>query len=133
MAALLLAPASAYLPYWVGFVGAAAVFGSSLAFFFPERIRKDQFALQPKEVTPLAARLFSAWTILASAVRISYFFYPADRGLFMSVYASFVIVLGFYSNEIFIAKTAPVMKSTAIPLFISVTSLTWMTKLLLGM
>jgi hypothetical protein len=57
-------------------------------------------------VTLLAGRLFSAWTALASVIRLLCAMNPREKGIYRAAMCSFVIALGVYGYETMVSGTA---------------------------
>jgi hypothetical protein len=78
------------------------------------------------QVTPLAARLFGTWTLIASLVRI----YAAYNLKYAHMYDlaiwTYVVALGHFSSEMFIYKSMTFGKPQAGPFFFAGLALIWM-------
>ncbi|KAH6685903.1 transmembrane domain-containing protein [Plectosphaerella plurivora] len=82
-------------------------------------IAKDQ-------VTPLAARLFGTWTLIASLVRM-YAAYNLKYGhMYDLAIWTYIIALGHFSSEMFIYKSMTFGKPQAGPFIFATVALVWM-------
>lgn len=115
------------LSYWLLFVSSLSLFGTILAFFTPTTIRERQFSTAPDEVTPLAARLFGSWTLLATVLRMTCAITPYNTAVFRLTKFSFVLALGVYMNEAFVHRTSLIFFEAIMPFVVASTSLAWMT------
>eukprot|EP01118_Nematostelium_gracile_P012482 TRINITY_DN4558_c0_g1_i1.p1 TRINITY_DN4558_c0_g1~~TRINITY_DN4558_c0_g1_i1.p1 ORF type:complete len:147 (-),score=34.10 TRINITY_DN4558_c0_g1_i1:12-407(-) len=115
------------LRIWLLVVAGLSVFGAGLGVLWPESIRFAQFNVQQDQVTPLAARFFTAWTLLASIVRTTGAFNLNDRGAYLSTLGTFFVAWYVYGTEIFYYNTITLRTAWA-PAFISTTSIIWMIK-----
>jgi len=114
------------LQYWLLFVCILSVFGALNGIYEEgEKLKIAQFSLQTNQVTPLAGRIFSAWTLLAGILRGHCAIYINEKGLYRTTMWSFIIALVVYIYEVTTSQTVPLLHALA-PLFIATTSLVWM-------
>lgn len=113
-----------YLKYWLIFVSSLALFAAILGFKFQETIKERQFSLAPQQVSPLAGRLYSIWTLLACVVRLIGAFFLHERGACLIVLSTFLIAIFFFAYETFITQTVPIVNS-ATPFLVASISSIW--------
>lgn len=113
------------LKYWIIFLSSLALFAAILGYFFQDTVKERQFSNTPNEVTPLAGRLYSTWTFLASVVRIIGSFYLHERGVCLILLSSFVVAFYFFMYEMFVSQTVP-LKNAITPLIVSSISIVWL-------
>ncbi|SPN98490.1 probable ERG28 - involved in synthesis of ergosterol [Cephalotrichum gorgonifer] len=78
------------------------------------------------QVTPLAARLFGTWTLLASIVRL-YAAYNLHIGpVYDMAVWTYVVALGHFGSELFIFKSMTFGKPQFFPFLFATTALIWM-------
>mmetsp|Transcript_16841 Transcript_16841/g.28655 ORF Transcript_16841/g.28655 Transcript_16841/m.28655 type:complete len:134 (+) Transcript_16841:24-425(+) len=109
---------------WLLFVSGLSLFGSLQAFISPDTLKERQFSNKPDQVTPLARRLFGAWTIVATCVRFACGMYP-EPTLYLVTFSTFIVVTFVYGSETFVHRTIP-LKNALAPFFIASVSLGWM-------
>jgi len=112
------------LEYWLSIVAATSLFGSIQA-YLTNNIKNRQFSLAKQQVTPLAERLFGAWTLVASAVRIQCALDSTNKAIYQTTIFTFLVAFGVYSYECFVTKTIP-FKNAIPPFIVAGTSLVWM-------
>lgn len=114
-----------YLSHWLLVVSFMSLFGTLQAFASTALLKGYQFDKAKEEVTPLAGRLFGAWTLLATFIRVSCALEPWNAALYRLTIATFAVALGIYIHSFFIARSmsfSNVMK----PMVFAVPSFVWM-------
>jgi hypothetical protein len=114
-----------YLSHWLLVVAFMSLFGTLQAFASTALLKQYQFDKAQQEVTPLAGKLFGAWTLIATLVRISAALEPWNASLYRLAVATFVVALGIYMHAFIIARSisfSNVMK----PMVFAVPSFVWM-------
>lgn len=114
------------LSYWLFFVSVVSLFGTVQAFYTTDLLKQFQFNLAVDQVTPLTGRLFGCWTLLATLLRLNCALEPSNKSIYRLTTATFMIALGFFSHNFFIAKTMD-FRNVAMPLAFAVPSFLWMT------
>jgi len=115
-----------YLTYWLLIVAGLSTFGTLQAFYHTHTLQTKQFSLKPEEVTPLAAKLFGAWTLVASIVRFRCALNLNNKVLYNITLQTFMIALGIYGWEYFVSQSIPLIPVMG-PGIIATTSIIWMT------
>eukprot|EP01121_Diplochlamys_sp_Union-15-3_P007386 TRINITY_DN1874_c0_g1_i1.p1 TRINITY_DN1874_c0_g1~~TRINITY_DN1874_c0_g1_i1.p1 ORF type:complete len:481 (-),score=99.04 TRINITY_DN1874_c0_g1_i1:43-1446(-) len=114
------------LSIWLFFVTLASTFGTLQSFVGPHLL-KIFHSLAPEEVTPLAARFFGCWTILASIIRFNCALDLHNKTVYRITLFTFIVALGVYATETLVFRTLQFFPSAVFPTIISVTSILWMT------
>lgn len=114
------------LSYWLLFVSAVSLFGTVQAFYTTDLLKQYQFDLGASQVSPLTGRLFGCWTLLATLLRLNCALEPSNKSVYRLTTLTFLIALGFFSHNYFIAKTMS-LSSVAMPMAFAAPSLIWMT------
>jgi len=114
-----------YLSYWLMIVSGLSIFGSLQAFYHTHTLQTRQFSLKPEEVTPLAAKLFGAWTLITSIVRLRCAFNLENKVLYSTTLQTFIVALGLYGWEYFVSQSIPFIPVMG-PGIVATTSLIWM-------
>lgn len=122
--------AGGHTPYlalrlWLVLVSCAALFATAMGYCDVESVRSKQFANAPDQVSPLAARLWAVWTLLAAVVRLATAAAPGDRALFVACWLSFAVAFGFYATELLVFASLPA-RNVVGPAVASTVSLVWM-------
>uniref|UniRef100_A0A6B2L3P5 3-beta hydroxysteroid dehydrogenase/isomerase domain-containing protein n=1 Tax=Arcella intermedia TaxID=1963864 RepID=A0A6B2L3P5_9EUKA len=115
-----------WLSYWLMFVSSLSIFGALQAFYSVDTLQTRQFSLKPEQITPLCAKLFGAWTLVATVVRGVCAFNLNNAVIYRVTYFTFLVALGLYSWEFFVSKSIPLF-GASMPGFVASTSLIWMT------
>lgn len=114
------------LSYWLLFVSAVSLFGTVQAFYTTDLLKQYQFNLAIDQVTPLTGRLFGCWTLLATLLRLNCALEPSNKSIYRLTTVTFMIALGFFSHNFFIANTMS-FRNVAMPLAFAAPSFLWMT------
>jgi len=109
---------------WLLFVAVAALFATYLGFVDLDYVKNYQFQLAKDLVNPLTGRLYGTWTFLAAVVRIIGAFHLHERGMYLTVQATFVIAFMFFNYEYFIAKTTS-FADVGRPMLFAVSTFLW--------
>jgi len=111
------------LAYWLFGVGLLSLFGTLNG--FRGTLHWSQFSKKKEQVTPFSQRVFGVWTLVAGLCRLQCAFALNEPGIQRVTIATFLIALGFYVHEVFIAQTAPFGKAIP-PFIVAATSAIWM-------
>jgi hypothetical protein len=115
-----------FLCYWLALVAATSFFGTIQAFVGTEGLKIGSFTLRKNEVTPLTARIFSVWTLLATVVRFACALDIHNKSLYRTCIITFIVAIVFYLNEYLIMKTVALWPGALPPLLIASTSILFM-------
>lgn len=113
------------LENWLTVVAALSIFGSLQAYLSTNTLKDRQFSLAKNEVSPIARRLFGAWTLVASLVRLQCAMDSTNKAIYQTTIGTFLVAFGVYGYECFVAKTVP-FKHALPPFIVAGTSLVWM-------
>jgi hypothetical protein len=94
--------------YWVLGVSALSLFGSALGFFSDRTLKEKQYVRAPAQVTPLCRRVYGAWTLLASCIRLQYALNPNNGPLYQLCMGTFALALALFAYELVVARTMSV-------------------------
>ena len=116
-----------YLPTWLLVVAALRFLSIGIALFRPQRLQLSLFAGAPEQLTPLAARLFAAWTASTGSLLVVCALDGARprTAVFAASALSFVLVLAVFAPEVAVHGTMT-PASVATPAVVASTSLAWM-------
>jgi hypothetical protein len=114
------------LSIWLGFVAATSAFGTYQAFFLPHNLELGTFHLAGSQLTPLTNRLFGCWTLLATAIRLTCALDVTNKSVYRVTLFTFLVALGFFTHEVFVAKTVPIFPQFMGPFSFASISALWM-------
>ncbi|KAH3665748.1 hypothetical protein OGAPHI_003936 [Ogataea philodendri] len=106
-------------------ISAVSVFNSVQTYVNTD-LTKRVYEANPNAVTPLSARTFGTWTLLAAIVRIYASYYISNPQLYDVCLYSYVLALLHFGSEWLLFKTAKFGKGLLGPLIVATTSITWM-------
>ncbi|CRK44886.1 hypothetical protein BN1723_006342 [Verticillium longisporum] len=78
------------------------------------------------QVTPLAARLFATWTLLAAVVRMYAAYHLEHAHMYDLVLWTYVVALGHFLSEMLVFKTVKFGAPSVSPLIVATTAMIWM-------
>ncbi|KAL9948257.1 hypothetical protein ACHAO5_002059 [Verticillium nonalfalfae] len=78
------------------------------------------------QVTPLAARLFATWTLLAAVVRMYAAYHLEHAHMYDLVLWTYVVALSHFLSEMFFFKTVKFGAPSVSPLIVATTAMIWM-------
>ncbi|XP_067942570.1 ergosterol biosynthetic protein 28 homolog [Watersipora subatra] len=115
------------LRIWIALVAFMAL-GNTFAIFFgtPTFLKSRLYNSKPEELTPLAARLFGVWTLLASVVRGYCSLHLRNKLIFQVTLLTFAIAFLHFMTELFAYETCLLEIGVISPLIISGISMLWM-------
>ena len=93
------------LQYWLLCAAALRALNVVLGYAHPRAFRERVYTRRPDDVTGLAARLFSVWTLLTCVCCVYGALHIHERGVFELTYWSFVIALAFFAAEYAVYRT----------------------------
>lgn len=123
--------ANVWLGRWLVLVGALRVLSTVMGLMNPAVLQQSLYPLA-QEFTPLAGRIFAAWTGVTCALCFlcAHSGCAPDSPVFMATMASFVLALAHFGMELVVFKTMSV-RSIASPGIVATISLCWMSALML--
>jgi Erg28 like protein len=114
-----------YIQLWLYVVASLSLFGSLQGYLSQSVIRDRQFSNAKQEVSPLARRLFGAWTLVATMVRCLAARYIAEEGIYLAAIGTFIAAFGVYTYEVFFSRAVP-FKNAIAPFVVAGSTLSWM-------
>eukprot|EP00117_Sycon_ciliatum_P026865 scpid70943/ scgid21952/ Probable ergosterol biosynthetic protein 28 &gt; Probable ergosterol biosynthetic protein 28 len=112
---------------WIAVTGVMANVQAVQCFFgSPTFLAERIYTQQPEQVTPLTARLFGAWILLAGGLRLGCAYNIHNKHLYNATLYSYILAFGHFSTELAVYKTADVNFGTVAPLLVSGFSILWM-------
>jgi len=115
-----------WLQYWLLLVAALRLLSVVLGYKDPMYFRRHVFTLQPPEVTPLAARLFSVWTVVTCCCCVVCALNIHERAIMLLTVSSFYVALAFFVVEYAVYHTIQA-RFLATIVAVTVISIVWMT------
>ncbi|KIP05018.1 hypothetical protein PHLGIDRAFT_92686 [Phlebiopsis gigantea 11061_1 CR5-6] len=113
-----------FLPKWILFVAATAVF-NTIQNFATLKFTRRVYNTAPS-VTALQARTFAVWTLMSAVVRGYAAYNIHDKSIYDMTLLSYLIAFGHFSSEILIFRTAKLTGAAISPVIVSTVSLFWM-------
>ena len=89
------------------FVGITALYNALQSFVPGMNVTPRIYSKQPKQVTPLMARMMGTWTLTSGLIRIYASFYLHERVAYELCLWTFILAFASFSSEVFYYKTAP--------------------------
>ncbi|KAI8811793.1 hypothetical protein BJ742DRAFT_795509 [Cladochytrium replicatum] len=119
---------STWMGCWTLFVGVTALYNTYQCYTKPPFRQTERiYALQPKQITDFASRMFGNYTLAVAVIRIICAYHLSIEPMYKLLMLTYVMSGGSYILEIFVYKTAPVSSPGVWPaLIISSGTFTWM-------
>lgn len=114
------------LPKWLLFISVVSVFNSVQTYTSGLALTQRVYEAKPEQVTPLSARTFGTWTLVASIIRLYGAYYLNVPQIYELTFASYCIAFGHFGLEWLVYGTAKLGKGFAGPLIVSTATITWM-------
>lgn len=114
-----------FLPHWLLFISAVAIFNTIQTYRDPALTRKV-YSGQPNQVTPLSCRTFGTWTLISSIIRLYAAYNIGNVGVFDLGLASYAVALWHFGSEWLYFGGCKFDKGLFGPLIVSTVSITWM-------
>ncbi|TVY25695.1 Ergosterol biosynthetic protein [Lachnellula hyalina] len=106
---------------------AASVFNTVACYTSPAIARRTyQGPAARAEATPLSARLFGTWTLLASIVRAYAAYNIDDKGIYAVALSTYALALAHFTSESLLYKTMSFANGLAVPFSVASLTLVWM-------
>ncbi|CCX12614.1 Erg28 like protein-domain-containing protein [Pyronema domesticum] len=117
--------AEGYLPKWLLFVSAVAMF-NSIQNYTTIALTQRVYSKRPQDVNTLSSRTFGTWTFLSAIVRCYAAYNIANQGVYDICIWSYLIAGAHFVSEWLIFGTASLGAGLTGPLVVSSSSLIWM-------
>ncbi|MES1913235.1 MAG: hypothetical protein MHM6MM_005442 [Cercozoa sp. M6MM] len=117
--------AMSLLSKWLLFVASLRFLSVVLGYLGPKSFRERVFTRRPEQVSPVAARLFSVWTLLTCALCVMSALEPSNVAMHSITFFSFLVALGFFALEFLVYRTLH-FRGLVGPLIIASVSSAWM-------
>ncbi|KAJ3487163.1 hypothetical protein NLI96_g3742 [Meripilus lineatus] len=123
----LLPQAAGLLPKWQLFVSVVALF-NTVQNFATLKFTRRVYSGKPHEVTPLQARTFAVWTLLASVVRFYAAYHISVKPIYDIALISYLLAFGHFTSEFLIFGSVKLSAGSMSTFVVSTASLIWMFK-----
>ncbi|CAD6582639.1 MAG: ergosterol biosynthesis protein [Tremellales sp. Tagirdzhanova-0007] len=117
-------PAGGYLPYWLLLTAAASIYNSAQNYVVLWQTR-EIYAPKAHEITPLAARLFAAWSFTSATIRAAAAYNITDRTLYHLTMLAYLIVGTHYTLELLVFRTVRLNRASASVAFFAIIGMMW--------
>ncbi|KAL7423711.1 hypothetical protein Q5752_001293 [Cryptotrichosporon argae] len=120
-----LPPASGgFLPYWLLITAGASLY-NVVQNYVTLWQTKEVYSGAAEQVTPLAARLFSAYTMMSAGIRIAAAYDIKSRALYDLSALAFSVAAFHFTTEWLVFGTVRPNRASSFPLLIGAGSLVW--------
>ncbi|GMK56396.1 hypothetical protein CspeluHIS016_0302360 [Cutaneotrichosporon spelunceum] len=112
------------LPYWL-LITSAASFYNVAQNYVTLKQSKEVYAGKPEEMTPLAGRLFGAWTAMAAVVRLLAAYDISNQGLYDLAICAFGVATLHFTTEWLVFGTVKPNRASLGPLLVGSSGVAW--------
>jgi len=113
-----------FLPYWLLATSAASTYNSIQNYFILWQT-KEVYGGKPHEMTPLAARIFSAWTFVTAVIRCTAAYHITDPTYYNLAIFTYIVAGAHFSSELLVFKTVNIGRGSLSVFAFATVSLLW--------
>lgn len=114
------------LPKWMLFISVVSLFNSAQTYVSGIKLTQRVYEGNPQQVTPLSARTFGTWTVLASIVRLYAAYHISNSAAYDIALSSYLLAGFHFGTEWLVFGTAKFGKGLLGPLVVASSSIVWM-------
>ncbi|CAK9783131.1 unnamed protein product [Cutaneotrichosporon oleaginosum] len=117
-------PGGGILPYWLLITSAASIYNVAQNYVTLKQ-SKEVYAGKPEQMTPLAGRLFGAWTAMAAVVRLLAAYDISNQGLYDLAICAFGVATLHFTTEWLVFGTVKLNRGSIGPLLVGSSGMAW--------
>lgn len=122
-----LTPGPGLLPKWMLFISIVSIFNSAQTYVSGVKLTQRVYSGKPDQVTPLSARTFGTWTVMASIIRLYGAYHIANPAVYDIALSSYILAGFHFGSEWLIFGTAKLKGGGLVgPLIVASSSIVWM-------